>query len=170
MELEELIGVIESAFDGVPQPDDITLHVAEAHDNYDYDHNAKHREKDFIGRWQDVPSEHIQRCRAALSFVDKVGMRYYLPAYMTWYLRNFGSDVVFDDGALYALDNHPTDPQLSEYHRERFSLFTPEQLRACALFVKYCSEDTTGFTDEYFAKKKYERYWSKFNPLGEGSD
>ena len=55
MDSEDLIDIIENAFDGVTQPDEITLHVAEAHDNYDYDNNLKHRKKDYIGRWQDVP-------------------------------------------------------------------------------------------------------------------
>jgi hypothetical protein len=90
-------------------------------------------------------------------------MRFYLPAYMVWYLKNFGdSNEVLTDHALYSLDNHPNNPGLSAYHRERFSLFSPQQLKACALFVKYCAEDKTDFTDTEFAKTKYENYWSKY--------
>ena len=166
MDSEELIGIIENAFDGVTQPDEITLHVAEAHDNYDYDNNLKHRKKDYIGRWQDVPQEHIQKCGNALSFVEKVGMRFYLPAYMTWYLKNFGNDnIIYDDHTLYSLDNNAKDSELAEYHKERFSLFTPEQLQACAFFVKFCANDTTEFSDTYFAQKKYERYWSSYENI-----
>lgn len=164
MDRYELIKIIENAFDGVEQPKEITLYVAEAHDSYDYDHNAEHRRKDFFGPWQEVPHEHIKACQCALSYVDKVGMRYYLPAYMTWYLLNYeNDDEVRSDNALYSLDNHYKDERLSKYHEERFSLFTPEQLNACALFVKYCAEDQTGCTDNYFAQKKYERYWYKYN-------
>lgn len=166
MEKEELIKFIEEAFNGVEQPQEITLHVAEAHDDYDYDHNKEHRKNDFIGRWQEIPSEHIKKSQNALSYVDKIGMRYYLPAYMVWYLKNYGnSDEVFTDHALYSLDNHPNDPRLSEYHKERFSLFNQQQLKACALFVKFCSEDQLGFTDTDFARKKYERYWAKYEKI-----
>lgn len=165
MSIEELINIIEKAFDGAPQPEDITLHVAEAHDVYDYDHDKEHRRKDYIGRWQDVPREHIRNCQSALSFVNKTGMRFYLPAYMIWYLKNFGSDEVWSDHTLYSLDNHAKDPKLAEYHKERFSLFTPEQLSACATFVKFCANDETDFTDTYFAKKKYERYWSRYEKI-----
>lgn len=159
MEIKHLIAIIEAAFDGVAQPDDITLHVAEAHDDYDY-RNDLHRKKDYIGRWQDVPEAHIQECQNALSYVDKFGMRFYLPAYMVWYLRHWDSDVVRTDNTLYALANHSNDSQLSAYHNERFSLFTPVQLHACALFVKFFAE--TGLTDEYFAQKTYEGYWFRY--------
>jgi hypothetical protein len=163
---EELINIIEIAFDGTQQPKDITLHVAEAYDNYDYSHDKRNYEKDYIGRWQDVPKEHIEKCQSALSFVDKIGMRFYLPAYMVWCLRNFGNNsVCCCDHTLYSLDNHAKDEKLAEYHRERFSLFTPEQLRACAFFVRFCANDSTGFTDTIFAQKKYNGYWFKFEKI-----
>jgi hypothetical protein len=164
MEKEALIRFIEEAFNGVEQPKQLTLHVAEARDDYDYDHDLEHRRKDYVGRWQDVPEEHLKECDCALSYLDKVGMRFYLPAYMTWYLKFFGNKKeVYLDSVLYALDNDPHTPGLAEYHKERFSLFNDLQRKACALFVKYCAEDTTGFTDSNFAKKKYERYWSKYD-------
>ncbi|MBN1534289.1 MAG: hypothetical protein JXA20_16570 [Spirochaetes bacterium] len=163
MNREALIEFIEGAFDGVSQPGDITLHVAEAHDSYDYDHDAEHRGVDYFGPWQRVPAVHIKKCRTALSYVDKVGMRYYLPAFMVWYLKNFGdSGEVCSDQTLYALDDHPDDTALREYHKDRFSLFLPEQMRACALFVKFCAEDATGFADSDFAVRIYERYWWRY--------
>ncbi len=85
---------------------------------------------------------------------------------MTWYLKNFGNtDEVMFDHALYTLDNHANDTELSKYFKERFSLFNPDQLNACALFVKYCAQDNTGFTDTDFAKKKYERYWKQYEEI-----
>ncbi|MDH5656086.1 MAG: hypothetical protein OEZ34_09275 [Spirochaetia bacterium] len=160
---KKLIDEIIKAFDGVEQPAQITLHVAEAHDLYDYDNDAEHRKKDFIGLWQGVPSSHIKACQSALSYVDRVGMRYYLPAYMVWYLKNWGNtEEVRSDQVLYELDNNPGDESLEQYHKERFSLFDKQQLRASALFVQYCAEDPTEFSDADFAKVKLERYWCRF--------
>lgn len=162
MDKNELISIIEAAFDGVPQPEEITLHVAEAHDDYDYSHNACHRKSDFCGAWQSVPEEHLQKCQSALCYLEKIGLRFYLPAFMVWYLRNLGTDKVWTDSTLYAFDNYPNDNGLEMHHKERFSIFNTSQLRACALFVKYFSEDESGFGDQYFAQQKYERYWIKF--------
>lgn len=163
MQKDELIFIIDKAFDKVEQPTDITLHVAEAHDDYDYGHNSEHRKKDYFGSWQTIPDDHLSECTAALSYLDKVGMRFYLPAYMTWYLKNMGKiNTLVRDFPLYALDNHPNDSKLSEYHKERFSLFSTEQMLACALFVKFCANSNSEITDVDFAKKKYERYWFKY--------
>ena len=54
MDKEQVIELIQSAFDGVPQPDKLTLHVAEAHDNWDYDNDAIHWKKDHLSHthWQ----------------------------------------------------------------------------------------------------------------------
>lgn len=163
MDKQQLISFIEDAFDGVDQPKDITLHVAEAHDEYDYEHDVEHRSKDFFGRWQNIPKSHIKDCQSALSYFDKVGVRFYLPAYMCWYLKNFGNDCIESDNVLYALDNNAKNKELAKYHQQRFSLFNSIQLKACALFVKFCANDSTGFSDAYFAQKKYERYWIKFD-------
>ena len=165
MNKDELIAIIVETFDGAPQPEGITLHVAEAHDDYDYDHDDEHRKNDYIGRWQDIPQGHIKKCQSALSYVCKEGMRFYLPAYMIWYLRNFGTDEIDSDHTLYSLDNHSNNSDLNKYHQERFSLFSRAQLQACSLFVKFCANDSTEFTDTEFAQKKFERYWSKYEKI-----
>ena len=165
MNIEELIDIIAKAFQGVEQPRVTTLHVAEAHDNYDYDNDDKHRKKDYFGPWENIPDEHIESCKHALSYLDKTGMRYYLPAYIIWTLKNVDNQNVDLDHALYSLDHSPKDAQLYAYHRERFSLFSPEQMRACALFVKFCAEDELDRIDAYFAQKKYERYWEQYEKI-----
>jgi hypothetical protein len=166
MNKEDVISQINEAFDGVEQPQEITLHVAEAHDDYDYNNNHTHRKKDFFGRWQDVPWEHIRACQNALSYLEKVGMRFYLPAYMVWYIRNYEKEgEVFTDHALYSLDPHLNDEKLSQYHKDRFSLFDRVQLRACAQFVRFCAEDSDGNTDSNFAQKIYERYWRQYDEI-----
>ena len=162
MKKKELIALIEEAFEGVPQPEAITLHVAQAHDDYDYDNNSFHREKDFIGAWNNVPTEHLAKCRDALCYLDASGMRYYLPAYMIWVLKNFGK-LDIDDNVLYSFDNRSDDDELGDYFKERFSLFDAKQMRACALFVKYCAEeDPEDLIDVDFAKNNYDRFWCQY--------
>jgi hypothetical protein len=162
MSVEELINLITRAFHGVEQPPKITLYVAEAQDYYHYNNNDKHQKRDYMGPWENIPEEHIRDCRNALAYLDKVGMRYYLPAYMVWALKNIDDSEADTDYVLYSLDHFPKNHSLSEYHKERFSLFSPKQMEACALFLKFCAEDEFDRIDSYFAKKKYERYWFQF--------
>jgi hypothetical protein len=160
MKIEQLITIIEAAFNGVPQPTHRTLHDAEAWDNYSQC-SEEDRKKDDIGRWQNLPMEHIEECQYALPHLDKTGMRFYLPAYMTWYLKSPNASGWWGDSTLYSLNNHQNDPKLADYHRERFSLFTKEQLTACALFVKFCTTGTLS-TDVSFAQEIYDRHWSQY--------
>lgn len=157
----ELIQEIEKAFEHVTPPEKVTLHVAEAHDSYDYN-DEKYRLNDVADRWQDVPVEHIEECQMALNYVDKVGMKFYLPAYMVWYLNKLNSGDVESDYTLYALDDYSDNIKMSCYFQERFSLFTHEQLKVCSHFVKYCAEDKSDIADAEFAKKIYKNYWKKF--------
>ncbi|MBU44028.1 MAG: hypothetical protein CMN76_12470 [Spirochaetaceae bacterium] len=164
MDKEQVIELIQSAFDGVPQPDKLTLHVAEAHDNWDYDNDAIHWKKDHKGPWQDVPDDHLEECQFALSYLDPVGFRYYLPAFMVWYLRNYSHPGrVPLDNALYALERSVHEPKRKEFDDKKYSLFSEEQLRACAAFVRLLAEDTSGMTDEDFAERAYYKYWHQFD-------
>jgi hypothetical protein len=162
MKRVDLVSIIEDAFKGVTQPKSITLHVAQAHDDYDYLNNSKHRKNDYIGDWNNVPSEHLAKCRDALSYLDAEGIRFYLPAYMVWVLKDFGKHDI-DDFVLYALDNSPNNKELNDYFKKRFSLLDSKQMRACALFVKYCAEeDPEDLIDVSFARKKFDRFWYQY--------
>ena len=82
MRTSQLKELIRKAFDKVPFPGKISLHVAQAHDDYIYDKDAYYGKFDHRGQWQDIPAEHIENCPNALSYLEPDGLRYYLPAYM----------------------------------------------------------------------------------------
>jgi hypothetical protein len=157
---------INAAFDGVERPRELTLHVAEEHDNYDYSHDALHRAKDYDGRWQDIPAEHLIRCYSGLSHLDAYGLPFYLPAAMTWVLKNFrDSDELLVDWTIYQLVPHREDERLSERYDRRFHLFTPTQWRACRSFLEFLlSEDPEGdFIDANAARQALAEVKAKAN-------
>jgi hypothetical protein len=128
--------MIELAFDGVARPEQLTLHVAEAHDNYDYDNDPLHRTKDHVGRWQDIPDEHLLRCVDGLSHLAEDGLPYYLPAAMRWVLLNFrDTDSRLIDWTIYQLAPNRNDKNLSKRYETRFARFTTRQWRACEAFL-----------------------------------
>ena len=105
---DELIAEIERAFDGVSREDGITLHQAEAMDDYykPADRVAFARLKDRESRWQDVPDRDIERYRVILSYADAKALRYYLPAYMRWTLR-FGEAADSDSATVRSTRSWP---------------------------------------------------------------
>lgn len=76
---------IDRAFDGVPVPDEDhrTIYQAEAADNYD----GCDRSRDHLGRWQDLPDQHLLDNQWALPHLDPHGIPYYVPAVMSFGLR-----------------------------------------------------------------------------------
>lgn len=90
---DELLAMIEEAFDGVKRDDGISLHQAVVIDDYgsqeEFDAAAKF---DTETRWQDVPDADIASNTSIFCFLDPIAFRYYLPASMSWAVTNFAQD------------------------------------------------------------------------------
>ena len=159
MNKTELKQIITKAFDGVSYPQNITLHVAQVHDSYDYDNDAKWKQLDYIGRWQDIPNEHITRCCNALSYLEPDGLRYYLPAFMIWVIdnwENFEEVSWSHDATILTFHVHK---DFEDHKTNQFSLFNDQQYHACACFLKFCIEKEDAYMDDIV--KCLERRWSK---------
>lgn len=140
---EDLVREIERAFDGVPPPDEAheTLHQAEAHDSG----GVCDRSRDALGRWQEVPDQHILECQWALPWLDAQGTQHYLPAIMTYVLRTASR---YDDEGWHDGPSHlsqtgwawltflPEGPRRERLARS-LALFTREQRQALGGFLLF---------------------------------
>lgn len=85
---------IESAFANVPRPSRVTKRVALALDDEWIVDDGRGRElyaQDLEQRWQDLADPEIQEFCSILPWLDDEGLRFYLPAYMSYGLRRFPS-------------------------------------------------------------------------------
>lgn len=140
-----LIEEITAAFDGVSREQGVTLHEATVIDDYgSLEERAEARKQDTEDKWQNVPEEDIRFTDAVLTFLDPKGFRYYIPAYVVWYLRNidnedpdywsntFGS-VIFHLAAGF-------HGEVDDFYLSQFNLFTPEQARSISHFLVFEAE------------------------------
>ena len=148
-----LIEEIISAFDGVAREDGVTLHEAMALDNYGGpEERRKARAQDTESRWQDVPDEDIRSSDAVLNFLDPKGFRYYIPAFLVWYLtyldnedpdfwsNNFDSvDFQLEAGRTGDIDDH---------YLSKFTFLTPTQSKAIAHFLVFLAEREKSYRAE----------------------
>lgn len=132
-----VVEVIARAFDLVPAPDagHRTLHQAEACDNY----GTCGRKQDHLGRWQDLPIEHLTRCQWALPHLDAQGIRYYMPAVMVHTLTSDDHCWIHESLRYTLIPNQDQAHDLRGYQRERFALLTAAQ-RAAILAFAGCVE------------------------------
>jgi hypothetical protein len=157
---ENIITAIEEAFAGVVRGA-VTLHEAEVIDDYGTDAERLHaRTYDPEVNWRDVPDSSIEECPGALSFVDPVSWRFYLPAYMRFGLRHLrDSRNSAIDHAIYSLDGGG-NPQLDEFKAERFRTLNEAQARAVSRFLIFASENGD-HCDDRVARDALEAYWDR---------
>jgi hypothetical protein len=100
-EAAELIQLIDEVFTAIPKPK-VTLLGARALDDewiVSEERMAELAKQDPETDWREVSEEKTAACQEYFTFADAPGWRFYLPAYMTHYLREFpgyGCDAVYN--------------------------------------------------------------------------
>jgi hypothetical protein len=163
MTAEAVISAIEAAFDGVRRGE-LTIHEADLLDHAfvsDAEWRAA-RLKDSEVRWQDVPAEAICDCVYALSYLDPVSWRFYIPAHMRWsveHLFDRESDPV--ERTIYTLGG--TDA----WTRERYQLLSQQQSEAVLAFLEFVSAHPDD-ANAVLATEGIDRYWGRFRDPDRG--
>lgn len=91
--VEALLSRIAREFRDVPAPR-ITLHVARAYDDewtVSQERGEELQAEDPEASWQEVSDEKIECFQEYFTFSDSEGWRFYLPAFMSHFLREFPS-------------------------------------------------------------------------------
>ncbi|MCW1924564.1 CPCC family cysteine-rich protein [Luteolibacter arcticus] len=162
---EKIITSIERAFRKVSRDGGITLHQMDLVDgNYLGTHIAMKiaEEEDPETRWQDIPAGKLSEFHESLVFLDDLGFRFYLPAFMTHALATAFPDIAYAEfnGVLWSLDGGPEDP----YRRDSIALLNLEQKQATAAFLQLIATFADG-SDAGYAKKGLRKGWDAFVPL-----
>lgn len=88
---QQLIGKIEIAFRNVPRPR-ITRSVAKGYD-YEWVLSEERIQElaaaDKETEWREVSDDEIESCQECFTFADAEGCRFYFPAYILHYLKEF---------------------------------------------------------------------------------
>lgn len=96
MSAAELLAELTESFQHEPYPGDFNL-VTNNAPNYDLE-SLEIREAFKIYTWQTIPDELLLYERAALSFLSDQGLKYYLPAFIGFAVREYvESDSIPDD-------------------------------------------------------------------------
>jgi hypothetical protein len=160
MNAAELVEEIEASFRHVALEDGIGILEAEALDACVGDKAREaERRKDRRKDWESIPDEEIAQHYSVLSFMDQRGLRFHLPAYMRFAVRNFAiSNSASIDAAVYALC---TDPGTVE---KEWVIFTDAQKATITRFLKFMilvAGDK--FVDSVQASLAYEGTWSRYD-------
>jgi hypothetical protein len=153
-EAKTIILEIQEAFKNVKLDGGLTIHQAELEGAFtDQKTKLEARNKDPELFWWEVPDWKIENSHAALSFFDKDGFKFYMPAFMTWILKNGKkSRVVTTDCFINSLV-----PPSFTFNYISLALSLAQKHAVCRFlnFIKKYYPHTK-------AKKALEYYWSSF--------
>lgn len=120
---------------------------------------------DYIGKWWDVPKEHLLKCMMALSYLDAAGMEFYLPAYMKAIIESpsdFDKPMVKSSSwqIIHTMLPDEESRELNQYFHERFSRFLGGKKHVCREFLQYVKSCT--LYDEHARKIAQEALANEF--------
>jgi hypothetical protein len=140
-----LIISIRMEFDDVSFPFHCGLNAAVAKDDWiDDEETLKEitKQRDYIGKWWEVPRDQLLLNMMALSYFDAPGMAFYLPAYMTAVLEEpekFDVPGVRSSAweVVHTFLPNEDDQDLKELFLEQFSLFNWSMKHVCREFLVF---------------------------------
>lgn len=144
-----LIAEIRKVFGKVGRGKGVTLHETAVIDQYGSEaERQKARRNDTDCHWWEVKDEWIEEIRGVggLSFLDGEGFRYYLPAYLTYWLRK-GRE---PDRLAFHLE--------STQRRDFDQLFQHEQKVAIARCLEYLRVAY----DDTHSEKALKKFWHRY--------
>ena len=156
---DKVVELITDAFRGVTRKDGVSLHQASVLDEFGTKEEfAEAKKLDVDESWLDVPIGLLEKLQV-FPHLDKVGFRYYLPAYMVWMIQNCKSSRSFSkDALIYALIRRSLDDPMVE----KYEFLDVSQKRAVAIFLKFCESECAGFVDAKAAVDALHSYWREW--------
>lgn len=180
--IQQLIGAIYSAFDGVSRAGGVTYHQALLSDDYKSDEEVEAAAAlDTETRWQEIPEQDLERA-CCLFYCNAESYPYYLPAYMIWTLLHIGEytstedeyhDSAKIDRIIYVLrlrhENGRFYNDAVDYRLAQWSLFTPQQGRATANYLCFMAEHNRRNNGDFVADNAIaalNQHWGQFLEAG----
>jgi hypothetical protein len=142
IEESKVIGIVVSAFDGVPRPD-TSLRQFQLTDEKGMSGTITDEEWADAGgsrpdrRWQDLSDVEIEACGCQLAHMQGEDFRYYLPAYLRYAIRHAGASLL--DGQVVEFTIYGVTPSdlYAGRNELKYSLLDTGQRAAIAAVLRH---------------------------------
>jgi len=159
MEESEVIALIESAFKNTKLETGVGIFEAEELDRCSSEiQRIKASLRDERLHWNSIPDETIAEHYSVLCFMDSFGLRFHLPAYMRFALKNYRQTTSASvDATINAID------RLAKLPETEFAIFELKQRRAIAKFLEFVVlEIGENYADSWQASQSIEAFWQQY--------
>ncbi len=174
MEREAIETMIRAAFMGIRLGSGLSLQQAAAADNRDAGlteaHFAQLPAAEVIDDWSSIPVAEL--CRDRVGYLDREGLRYYLPALMLWLLDHYDdedsrlADAYVDLTVIGTLGALTPGREFREHYYAIFDTFSEAQRAAIASYVEALPRLVHLRRDDAVRVERALRdYWRRFLPV-----
>ena len=162
---ERIVQAIAEAFRGVNRTGGVSLHETVSIDNYEGTAaRAAAQKLDADRRWEDVPHADLAEVcgNGGMAFFDPIAWRYYLPAYMMWWLQGGeATDSLAADEIVWTLQLPQGDKNpLRGYSLERYGTLSRRQTEAVTRFLQYVAAYAEEDTAREDAARALASFWN----------
>jgi hypothetical protein len=156
----EIVALVRQAFAGTVRRGGLSLREADVlrRQGTAYE-KAKARVLDDDLEWKQVPFEDLQQF-PVLSFLDPVGFRYYLPAFMVWVLTE--AERIDPTVLVTLLSALARTERKGAQADSQYALLDKQQSETVALFLEYVMEHHPDEAVWSLAQEALESYWQQF--------
>lgn len=157
MDKEQLIQEIEVAFKDVTLQDGIGINEADSIELGERDatiNKGRNQDRSWWTEWTDIEDKYISSYSSVMDFMDSQGIKWVLPAYMTYIINHYKEGSFSIDSTIYVLEEGAVGS-------DQLDLYTPEQKKVIAEFLQFMVTVGEEWLDVASAQAALDKIWKQ---------
>jgi hypothetical protein len=158
MDKEQLLKEIQTAFKDVLLKDGIGINQADRIELQQRDvliQKGRNLDRMWWTEWTDIQDKYLSSYSDVMYYMDSAGIKWALPAYMTYIIKHYKEGSFSIDSTIYVLE-------AGGLGVDKKDLYTPEQKRVIAQFLQFMTEVGGEWVDVESARNALEKVWGEY--------
>ena len=158
MDKEQLIKEIEAAFKDVLLKDGIGINEADRMEQQLRDvliQKGRNLDRMWWSAWTDIDDEYMASYSSVMDYMDAAGIKWVMPAYMTYIIKHYKEGSFSVDSTIYTLE-------AGARGTDNLDIYTDGQKRVIAKFLVFMVEVGEEWVDVESAKNALNGVWGEW--------
>lgn len=158
MHKEQLIEEINIAFKDVTLEDGIGINEAESIEMGERDatiNKGRNQDRSWWTAWTDIEDKYVSSYSSVMDFMDSKGIKWVLPAYMTYIIKHYKEGSFSIDSTIYVLE-------AGALGSDGVDIYTAEQKQVIAKFLQFMTTVGEEWVDVASAQVALDKIWGKY--------
>jgi len=158
MQAIELSEEIKTAFEGVLLKDGIGINQADRIESRQRDvliQKGRNLDRMWWTEWTDIQDKYVSSYSDVMYYMDSAGIKWTLPAYMTYIVNHYKEGSFSIDSTIYVLE-------AGGLGVDKVDLYTDAQRKVIAKFLQFMVEVGEAYVDVESAQNALDKVWGEY--------